>query len=146
MCIWLRIVLSTVRRVGREDAIVAADSFDWAVRAGAAAELARETDDEAAAALGRLLLDRHNSAVTEAAAKALLARNDLFGADLVFGAVALGDASLNDHLLWEISTAVHEGTFTLDRRGDEVLTDGSAWGRAGLREFRAWFTSGRSPV
>jgi hypothetical protein len=132
--------------VGREDAIVAADSVDWVVRARAATELARETDDEAAAALGRLLLDRYNSAVTESAAKALLARNDLFGADLIFAAVALGDAALNDHLLWEISTAVREGTFSLDQRADEILADGSAWGRAGLREFRAWFKSGRNPV
>ena len=126
----------------RDEALEASDSLDWQLRCQAAKVLADFTDDACAAALGGLLLDGQidggNWAVVIEAAQALLGRNDLYGADLVFAVVAIASAETNDHLLREIATAANEGVLHLDRIASEMEHGASAWGRAGLTTYREW--------
>jgi hypothetical protein len=70
-------------------AITAATSTDWSTRADAAQQLAPWADrDDIAAILYGLLRDTADTAVTESACAALLARNDIQGTRLVARAVA----------------------------------------------------------
>lgn len=82
------------------DTLVAASSPDWAVRARAARQLAARADHpDIAKLLLRLLLDREDTAVTDAAGQALLERNDLDGLRPIAHAVATaGDPEYLDHL------------------------------------------------
>jgi HEAT repeat protein len=73
-------------------------SEDWSERASAAASLAKTIDDETAPVLLRLLLDADDTAVVQAAAKALLARSDDSGVRLFCTAYAQADDELGDHL------------------------------------------------
>ncbi len=72
------------------------------------------------------------------AAKALLGRNDLYGATLVFAIVAVASAETNDHLLWEVSSAENEGVIQLDRLASEIEAGASAWAKAGLTKYGQW--------
>jgi hypothetical protein len=128
--------------VTRDEALEASDNLDWQLRRQAAGVLADFTDDACSAALGGLLLDGQvdsgNWAVVIAAAQALLRRNDLYGADLVFAVVAIASAETNDHLLREIATAENEGVLHLDGIARDMEYGASAWGRAGLAIYREW--------
>jgi hypothetical protein len=124
--------------VNREEALQAADSLDWEERVVAAKFLTKYDDDEVAAALGRLLLDRLNTAVIEETARELLKRDDLYAIGLIFGAVALAPSEVNDHLFWLIRAAEHEGRLDLEARTSDLTATGSAWTRAGLHQYLEW--------
>lgn len=77
----------------------AASSPDWAIRAEAGRQLAARAErPDAAAALHRLLLDAHDTAVTDAVAQALLERDDAHGTRLLAQAAAVADEEQLDHL------------------------------------------------
>jgi hypothetical protein len=91
----------TTPRPAHEAALAAASSPDWATRARAGHELARWADDPRTAdALIQLLLDQHDTVVTDETSRALLERQDTHGLRLVAHAVALADEQALDHL-WD---------------------------------------------
>jgi hypothetical protein len=124
--------------VNREEALHAADSPDWKDRVDAGKILAKYEDDDAAAALGRLLLDPGNTAVIQETARELINRDDLYGVDLVFAIMALAPAEGNDVLLWLVNAAEREGRLNLEARQNDLASEGSAWARAGLRHYLQW--------
>jgi hypothetical protein len=86
------------------------------------------------------MLYHGNTAVLEAAAKSLLQRNDLYGAELVFGAIAVSTHETNDNLFWHVVAARQQGQFDLDRLAAEILSGANSWARAGVRRFLGWWT------
>jgi HEAT repeats len=80
-----------------------ANSASWEARAEAASGLAAMLDsDRAARAMLGLLCDAENTAVGEAALRALLRRPEPLAADLIFEAVASATEDAADHLLYFI--------------------------------------------
>jgi hypothetical protein len=91
----------TTPRPALEAALAAASSPDWATRARAGRDLARWADDPRTAdALTQLLLDQHDTFVTDETSRALLERRDTDGLRLVAHAIALADEQALDHL-WD---------------------------------------------
>ncbi|MGK5629323.1 HEAT repeat domain-containing protein [Streptomyces sp. URMC 123] len=81
----------------------AAASPSWSVRAAAGRRLAATAPatgaaPEAAEALLRLLLDPHDTFVTQETAEALLERRDAWGLRMVLAALAAADDDAADHL------------------------------------------------
>lgn len=71
-----------------------AESASWSVRASAGRRLAAWADrDELGPVLERLLLDAHDTAVTQETACALLERKDLYGLRAVLSALARAEES-----------------------------------------------------
>ena len=86
-------------------AIAAATSPDWATRVAAAQQLAAWADrDDIAPILHRLVTDPDDTAVVQAAALALLGRNDVRGVRIVAGGIA---ALLDDDDLMDTCHADH---------------------------------------
>ncbi len=84
-----------------EAAIVAASSTDWATRARAGRQLAKWADNpHTAEVLSQLLLDRHDTAVTDETSRALLERRDTHGLRLIAKAITVADDQELDHL-WD---------------------------------------------
>ncbi|MFR9777712.1 hypothetical protein ACL02O_16850 [Micromonospora sp. MS34] len=79
--------------------ITAASSPRWSDRATAGHDLARRAErDDIAELLLRLLLDEHDTAVTDATSHALLQRDDTHGVQLIAQAVAAANDEQLDHL------------------------------------------------
>ncbi|MFE9693471.1 hypothetical protein [Micromonospora sp. NPDC005806] len=79
--------------------ITAASSPRWSDRAKAGHDLARRAErDDIAELLLRLLLDEHDTAVTDATSHALLRRDDTHGVRLVAQAVAGANDEQLDHV------------------------------------------------
>ncbi|THA44801.1 hypothetical protein [Streptomyces sp. A1136] len=89
---------------GLRDAIAAAESPDWSVRAAAGRHLAAAPQIESVAGvLHRLLLDAQDTGVTSDTAVALLARRDLAGLRAVLAARAVvSDQGTADQLAAEL--------------------------------------------
>ena len=95
-----------------------ARSPSYKVRADAASGLATQLDSERAAqAMLSLLRDVEDTAVGEAAVRALLARGEPVAADLVFEAVATAVDDVADHLLFFVAREHARGRVTLPLRG-----------------------------
>jgi hypothetical protein len=78
--------------------LAAASSADWSTRELAGRELAHWAHHpDAAAGLQRLLLDHHDSAVTDITAHALLERNDMHGVRIIARAIAAAEPERLDH-------------------------------------------------
>ncbi|MGC5394661.1 hypothetical protein ACPXCP_02785 [Streptomyces sp. DT20] len=76
-----------------------AASDSWSVRAAAGRRLAADAEvPEVAAVLRRLLLDAHDTFVTQETAEALLLRGDVPGLRLVLAALATADAETGDQI------------------------------------------------
>lgn len=75
-----------------------ARSASWEARCRVATGLPRLQSRDAAATMRSLLRDE-DTAVVQEAGLALLARQDSYGADLVFDAVATADEEIADHLI-----------------------------------------------
>ncbi|WP_328865917.1 hypothetical protein [Streptomyces sp. NBC_00304] len=76
-----------------------AASDSWSVRAAAGRRLAADAEvPEVAAVLSRLLLDAHDTFVTQETAEALLLRGDVPGLRLVLAALATADAETGDQI------------------------------------------------
>ncbi len=108
------------------------------MRAKAAKALVTYTDDETASSLGRLLLDDEDVAVTQRTAKALMERNDYYGASLLFGALALADAQQGDTILSALDQAQGSGTFDIRRLAKSVLAGDNWWARFGATKAMNW--------
>ncbi|MFG3423809.1 hypothetical protein ACIBTZ_31370 [Micromonospora sp. NPDC049460] len=78
----------------------AASSQDWSVRAQAGRQLARWAHrNDSGEVLLRLILDPHDTAVTDATSQALLQRNDAHGLRLIARALATAyNSEYADHL------------------------------------------------
>ena len=122
-CTGARSGQSVALLVTRDEALAASDTLEWEERCETARVLARYTDDASSAALGGLLLDGQvgggNWAFVMEAAQALLGRDDLYGADLVFAVVAPPRLK---------PTTTFSGGLPRLR----TKNGASAWGRAGL--------------
>ncbi|MEV7420708.1 hypothetical protein [Streptomyces sp. NPDC089919] len=107
---------------GRElrDAIAAAESTDWSVRAAAGRRLAAGARvEDVAEVLHRLLLDARDTGVTSETASALLARRDLAGLRLVLGARAVAsDQGTADQLEAELDC---DPRWAAGQDGEELL-------------------------
>ncbi|MEU6948685.1 hypothetical protein ABZ957_26175 [Streptomyces sp. NPDC046316] len=95
------------------DALISdAASPSWAVRAAAGRRLAPYAEDAVVAVvLRRLLLDGHDTYVTQETAEALLERWDVVGLRLVLAADAVADDDADDH--------VHAAILNVCRQSDE---------------------------
>src|SRR5262249_7835843 len=72
---------------------------DWSARAEAAQELARAAHrPDIAEILLTLLLDQHDTAVTDATCHALLNRGDIHGVRLIARAIPAADPEQHDHI------------------------------------------------
>jgi hypothetical protein len=95
--------------IDRVDALNAAKSTDPEERIRASERLAVSIDAETSRALLLLLLDPDDTAVTQSATKALLHRQDVGGATLVFEALATADFDQSQEILETIRSARNEG-------------------------------------
>ncbi|MCP9489712.1 MAG: HEAT repeat domain-containing protein [Solirubrobacteraceae bacterium MAG38_C4-C5] len=84
------------------DLLTLSRSPSWERRCRAAAGLADFESSDAAAAMRDLLRDQEDTAVVQEAARALLHRQDSYGADLIFEAVATAEDEIADHILYFI--------------------------------------------
>jgi hypothetical protein len=124
--------------MNREQALAVCDAEDWATRAEAAEILATFDDDEAATAMGWLLLDADNVGVVQRAAEALVNRNDVHGTALVFAALALCDNQRSDTLVWVLGPAYRSGVLQLVDHARTVLEGDNPWARHGARDMLKW--------
>ncbi|MEV7558441.1 hypothetical protein [Streptomyces sp. NPDC089795] len=106
---------------GLRDAIAAAESPDWSVRAAAGRRLAAASRIESVAGvLHRLLLDAQDTGVTAETAAALLARRDLAGLRVVLAARAVAsDEGTADQLAAELDC---DPRWATGQDGDELIT------------------------
>lgn len=119
-------------------AIEAASSPNWAVRADAGRRLAARAERaDVAAALRVLLLDAHDTAVTDATAQALVQRGDRDAVRLMAQAVASADAEQHDHLYWAIADACGRGGRLLELC-PELARDDDLETRAGAELLVSW--------
>ncbi|MFF3172604.1 hypothetical protein ACFVQ0_08265 [Streptomyces sp. NPDC057900] len=91
-------------------------SDSWSVRAAAGRRLAADAEvPEVAAVLSRLLLDTHDTFVTQETAEALLLRGDVPGLRLVLAALASADAQIGDYLQAAVTNVCEQSAGGLDR-------------------------------
>lgn len=83
-----------------EKLMAQARSRSWASRSEAGRGLAMLDTPDVAAATLKLLTDPEDTAVGQATMRALLARQDSYGADLVFKGIAQADDDIAEHLLY----------------------------------------------
>jgi len=124
--------------VDREEALAAYESPDWETRCLVGETLAEFTDDESAAILGCLLLDRQDEAVSERTAVALLNRDDPYGVALVLAAYAVCDFEQGNILVWVFNTAMHEGRCDFTKHAKTILSGENQWARFGARNVLEW--------
>ncbi|WP_053205496.1 hypothetical protein [Jiangella muralis] len=119
-------------------AIKAASSPNWATRAGAGRQLAARAErPDIAEALRALLLDAHDTAVTDATSQALLQRDDVHGVRPIAQAVASADAEQHDHLYGTIADASRRGARFVDLCLELTHDDDPAT-RAGAELLVTW--------
>ena len=124
--------------MNRSEALDASLSAEYTDRIAAAEFLSAHTDDAACSALLRLLLDSDDTGVTQRAAEVLVARNDSYGAILVFAGLALADAEQADTILRVISPAWKMGTFAVEDHARNALAGANPWARFGAQRTLSW--------
>ena len=125
----------------REEALRACNGDNWAHRKQAAEILAVFSDDEAAASLGHLLLDRRDTGVIERTARLLVARNDKFAADLLFGALALAEEEQGWFIFNAILTGLQSEDFDIDSHLTSSRGSENPWVRFGVEATLDWLDS-----
>ncbi|WBB67746.1 hypothetical protein [Micromonospora sp. WMMD812] len=123
------------------DAVTAAASSpDWPVRAQAGRDLARWAHrDDASAVLLRLILDPHDTAVTDATSHALLQRDDAHGLRVIARALATAiNSEYADHLYAAVAQhLLPDGPIAeFLRLCDELIDDSDPTTRLGAGHLR----------
>lgn len=97
------------------------ESESWARRAAAGRQLAEWAEhEEAGPVLQRLLLDAHDTGVTQATARALLERQDVVGLRTVLGALSqAASTGTADQLVGEVY--MHQSWMVADDQADEFV-------------------------
>jgi HEAT repeat protein len=117
----------------------AATSPEWQQRPDAAYALAEFRDLRAQSALLALLHDQADTAPMEAAARALVARRDTYGTDLLCRAIATGDDDTVDHLLFFIAVANTHVEYVMNELAEAALKSEDRVIREGASELLSYF-------
>jgi hypothetical protein len=132
--------------VDESEALEASLSDDFRIRIAAGEALALHSGDEASTVLLRLLLDEMDTAVTQQTAEALVTRDDLLGATILFAGLALGDGEHGETILWQVKPAYETGRFAVQVHADEVIAGDNPWARLGARQALGWLGLGSKDV
>jgi hypothetical protein len=117
----------------------AAQSPDWEIRCDAAYTLAGYDEPEAERALLGLLHDEANTAPTEAAVRALVARRDAYGTEVLSKSLATADDDTLDDLLTFVAFATGQTEHVLHALANDALRSKDPLVREGAEELLAYF-------
>jgi HEAT repeat protein len=117
----------------------AAQSPDWEIRYDAAYTLAGYDEPEAERALLGLLHDEANTAPTEAAVRALVARRDAYGTEVLSKSLATADDDTLDDLLTFVAFATGQTEHVLHALANDALRSKDPLVREGAEELLAYF-------